>query len=676
MLKKTSNILIILVLFLSQSFIWAQKIEAASNVFALSHALDQEHMADEIIVKYHRNPNFLSSLLNKTAEEEQNFFAKLDINYHVWNEASEDQQMDLLRKKIRKFRKQGKIKKLKKAKKLKRVMKEAYAVIKLDHEYNDDELSTLIKRMNLDKYNSDNFAVDAVYPNYKYEITRTNDPQNSQQYSHEIVKPEALWNITRGEGAVIAVIDTGVDIRHEDLEANIWTNPGEIADNGIDDDKNGFIDDVHGWDFVGRANPDCSFNEDCSGEDNDPSDINGHGTHVAGIAAAVGNNNIGISGIAPDAKIMPIRAGYSTGSSAFLLTDDIIQSINYAIDNNADVINMSFAGYGLDVLSSVLNQASKKGIVCVAAAGNNSSDKAIYPAAISSVISVGATADGVSKAFFSNYGQWVDITAPGSWIYSTVPNNGYDNKSGTSMAAPIVAGIAALLKAKNKNSSPSSIKNTMLANATDTTFYVVRGGTEYIGGIRAEMQFAFEVVNAQIPDSAVLGEPVSFSASASESVSEFEWISNIDGVLSNQASFNASNLSLGTHSISVRAKNASGQWTPSQSQTLIVQEKQVIITPDNNNESPKNSNENQLVTELRIKIKKRSKYFYAGMSRKARKQISGFRWTSNIDGVVANKRWFHKRKLSNGAHILSLEIKDAQGQWLKAPFQRVAYKLN
>lgn len=660
---------------LGQGFYSKQAAQAQSNSTKnYSNIADQDFVENQIIIEYHRNETPLSTLFNKSVEEEQNFFAKLNINYDIWSEASTDEQIDLLREKIKKFHKQGKLKKLRRAKKLKKSLKSAHAVLTLDHPVSKTELATLIKRMNLDGYVADNFQIDAAYPNYLYEISEsiTNDPLEEQQFYNDVVKPEALWSYTKGAGTVVAIIDTGVDWNHEDLAANIWVNTKEIPNNGKDDDNNGYVDDIRGWDFVNTISSSCSFGEDCSREDNDPSDFNSHGTHVAGIVGAVGNNERGIVGIAPESKIMPLRAGFSTGSTAFLETADIIQAINYAIENDADVINMSFTGYGLGVLTSLLDEADRLGIICVAAAGNNSSNELTYPAAINSVIAVGATADGVSKSSFSNYGTWVDITAPGSWLLSTVPNNNYDHKSGTSMASPVVAGIAALLKAKNPSYSPSAIKKLLLDNATETTFYVERGGTEFIGGVTAEISFPFEIVNSNVPSLALVGESLNLAASASEAVTEYEWISNIDGFLSSQQSFTINNLSLGTHQISVRAINSSGVWTSAYTKNLVISEEKTI-DPNENNGGGGDGGTTISPLSQNIRIKQLNGRIFASMTRNTRRQIKAFRWTSNLDGVVSNKRGFYKNKLSTGSHILSLQAQDKNGNWTN-PLQRVSYK--
>lgn len=294
---------------------------------------------------------------------------------------------------------------------------------------------------------------DVLYaePNYIYHTFWTpNDEYYSLQWHLKKISSEESWNLTKGnESVVIAIIDTGVEWNHSDLEDNIWNNTDETI-NGYDDDGNGYIDDIIGYDFVDvQDESECSsLNEDCNETDSNPIDLYGHGTHCAGIAAAKTNNSIGISGICPNCKIMVLRAGYrdilGRGS---LQTPSIIQAINYSIDNGADIISMSFgATSSSSGIEEVLQDAYDAGIILVAAAGNENTNTLTYPAAYDNVLSVGATNASDLKSNFSNYGSWVDIAAPGSNITSSYLNNGYASADGTSMSTPLVAGSIGLIK--------------------------------------------------------------------------------------------------------------------------------------------------------------------------------------------------------------------------------------
>ncbi|HQR05482.1 MAG TPA: Ig-like domain-containing protein [Gemmatales bacterium] len=251
----------------------------------------------------------------------------------------------------------------------------------------------------------------------------------------DIDAPEA-WDISKGSGNfVIAVIDTGVDYSHSDLAANIWSNPGEIPGDGIDNDGNGFVDDVHGWDFVNNNNA--------------PLDDNNHGTHTAGTIGAVGNNGNGVVGVNWNVKIMPLKFLGAGGSGT---TADAIKAVNYAVKNGAKISSNSWGGGPYDaILDDVLSNAATKGHLFIAAAGNGGSDNDLdpfYPASYDSpnVIAVAATDNKDKLAGFSQYGATsVDLAAPGVNILSTKPNNSYQFLSGTSMATPAVAGAAALI---------------------------------------------------------------------------------------------------------------------------------------------------------------------------------------------------------------------------------------
>ncbi|MFN3150589.1 S8 family serine peptidase [Bremerella sp.] len=286
-----------------------------------------------------------------------------------------------------------------------------------------------------------------------------NDASYSSTYGmNQIDAPEA-WNKTTGsDSVVVGVIDTGVDYTHPDLVGNIWTNPGEIAGNGIDDDGNGFVDDVHGFDFVNN--------------DGDPMDDNHHGTHVAGTIAAQGNNGRGVSGVAWNTSIMALKFLSASGAG---YTSDAVRAINYATmmrtqyDVNVRVLNNSWGGGGFSAsLEAAIKASEQADILFVAAAGNdgtNNDASPHYPSNynVSNVISVAATDQNDNLASFSNYGaSTVDIAAPGVGIYSTIAGGYYASFSGTSMASPHVAGVAALAFAYDPDATAAEVKDAIL----------------------------------------------------------------------------------------------------------------------------------------------------------------------------------------------------------------------
>ncbi|MGB3493119.1 MAG: S8 family peptidase [Elainellaceae cyanobacterium] len=260
------------------------------------------------------------------------------------------------------------------------------------------------------------------------------------------------WDISTGQDVVVAVIDSGVDYTHPDLAQNMWVNTGETPNNGIDDDGNGFVDDYYGYDFAN--------------DDSDPFDDDGHGTHVAGTIAAVGDNDIGVVGVAPNAKIMALKF---LDASGFGETFDAIQAIEYAILMGADISNNSWGGsFYSAALEDAIAAANDAGQLFVTAAGNSSSNNNIFPSYpanydFDNVISVASTDANDELSWFSNVGSTsVDLAAPGSDIYSTIPGGGYASFNGTSMASPHVAGVAALLLAQNPDLTASEIKQKIL----------------------------------------------------------------------------------------------------------------------------------------------------------------------------------------------------------------------
>jgi subtilisin family serine protease len=306
---------------------------------------------------------------------------------------------------------------------------------------------------------------DTDYSSKQWSMNNTG--QDGGSADADIDAAEA-WDVTTGSSSVVVgVVDTGVDYNHADLSGNIWTNPGETAGDGIDNDGNGYVDDYRGWDFVGSG-------------DNNPIDQNGHGTHVAGTIGATGNNSTGVAGVAWTAKIMPLRVLDASGSGDVA---DAVEAINYATmmktvkSINIKVTNNSWGDpAGSTDLQNAITAAGTAGMLVVASAGNGGADMVgdntdsapQYPAAYSysNVISVAATDRYDQLAEWSNYGPTsVDLGAPGVDIYSTKLNGGYQLLSGTSMAAPHVTGSVALLWSQYSTASASDVKAALLNSA-------------------------------------------------------------------------------------------------------------------------------------------------------------------------------------------------------------------
>jgi subtilisin family serine protease len=286
-----------------------------------------------------------------------------------------------------------------------------------------------------------------------------NTGQSGGTADADIDAPEAWATTTGSADIVVGVIDTGVDPSHPDLAVNLWTNPGELPGDGLDNDGNGFVDDVHGWDF---------FNED-----GNPFDDNSHGTHVAGTIAAAGDNGIGVVGVCWRARIMALKFLGAGGSGT---TSDAADALAYAAAMKRDagvgirLTSNSWGGGGeSQLLSDAIAGNEAEDMLFVAAAGNNASDNdafPFYPASVSNenVISVASTDRNDARSGFSNYGATqVDLGAPGSSIYSTVPGAGYGTKSGTSMATPHVAGVLALMLANAPSTPWFDLKDGLLA---------------------------------------------------------------------------------------------------------------------------------------------------------------------------------------------------------------------
>ncbi|MFM6000328.1 MAG: S8 family peptidase [Dolichospermum sp.] len=338
-----------------------------------------------------------------------------------------------------------------------------YTAISPTNAFENPNDSTIFYRSYSSNYNSNNgyglvnagLAVSKAAGNSPYEDVPSLGGNN---WGADMIKAPTVWNKGyTGKGVIVAVIDTGVDFNHEDLKNNIWINTKEIAGNGIDDDGNGYIDDVRGWNF--------------DNNNNNVLDNNGHGTHVSGTIAAE-NNGIGVVGIAYNSQIMSVKALDANGSGSY---SNITKGIYYAVDNGAKVINLSLGAKSPnDSLKSAVEYASSKGVIVVMAAGNNSESIPSYPAryAYNSGIAVGAVDQNNNLANFSNRSgsqEIAYITAPGVNIYSTVPNNQYANYSGTSMAAPHIAGVVALMLSANPNLTESQVRGIIISTSANST---------------------------------------------------------------------------------------------------------------------------------------------------------------------------------------------------------------
>ena len=296
---------------------------------------------------------------------------------------------------------------------------------------------------------------DVLYaePNRRRTIAKTaSDPKSAMEWGLSKISALTAWDTTTGDRAVtVGVIDTGIALTHPDLAPNVWTNPGEVAGNGKDDDGDGYVDDVRGWDFVDG--------------DADPNDLNGHGTHVAGTIAANGDDAIGVAGVAWQAGLVPLRVLDASGDGR---TSNIIKAYAYAQQKGVRIVNLSLGGPDFDQAEYDAMRAAKD-VLFVVAAGNtatNNDTTPLYPCSydLPNIVCVAATTSTDSLAPFSNFGAAsVDLAAPGQGILSTYPPaldtgdgvaDGYTPLNGTSMATPHVAGAAALLLSNDRTLTP------------------------------------------------------------------------------------------------------------------------------------------------------------------------------------------------------------------------------
>ncbi|MBN1754792.1 S8 family serine peptidase [bacterium] len=350
-------------------------------------------------------------------------------------------------------------------------------------------------------------AVRDAHPDWLTPHFRTpNDPIYGDQWHLRKIKADQAWNLTTGsEEIVMAGLDSGVDWKHDDLAPVLWQNisggfgswnHGEDADmdghtienidgewvfdpgdvNGIDDDLNGYVDDFIGFDFIHDLE-DCyaddSLAEDCEDIDNDPSDfvLDGHGTHVSGAMIAATDNAYGIAGVNWNGKLMCLRCGYYSYDIdgmpwGYNQSEASYLAMEYAISKGIDVLNFSWGSGGIDTeMRDWVELAWEFGIILVGGAGNDNVEDIFYPANYHDVISVAGTDRYDHKASFSNYGEWIEISAPGENIWSTIPFNTFINWDGTSMASPVAAGVAALIISAFPDSSNEWVRDRLISTA-------------------------------------------------------------------------------------------------------------------------------------------------------------------------------------------------------------------
>jgi subtilisin family serine protease len=330
--------------------------------------------------------------------------------------------------------------------------------------FQEPDIDTLAAAMT--DYRDQSEIVQYAEPDYLVFPTTTvpNDPRFPELWGMQntldtdIDAPEAWDRGTGNQNVVVGVIDTGIDYNHQDLAGNIWWNPGETPDNGIDDDGNGYVDDVHGWNFVGAGG--------------DPMDDHYHGTHVSGTIGALGDNNVGVAGVAWNVRIAALKFLDASGRG---YTSDAIEAVDYATDQAFTLTSNSWGGGGFSQgLKDAIDRAHAAGILFMAAAGNDygrdNDQVPQYPSGFDcpNIIAVTATDQNDGLAYFANYGvTTVDVAAPGVDILSTIPGDSYTELSGTSMATPHVAGAAALIMAADPTMDHMAVRRSIF-NSVDS----------------------------------------------------------------------------------------------------------------------------------------------------------------------------------------------------------------
>ncbi len=481
--------------------------------------------------------------------------------------------------------------------------------------------------------------------------TMPNDPKMFNQWGVNDTNTFGIgagpaWNIFTGDpNFVVADIDTGMQLDHLDLAANLYHNLGEVPANGVDDDGNGYVDDVNGWNFYDNTN--------------DPSDIHGHGTHTAGTIGAVGNNGIGITGVTWACRLLPLKfigpdGGYNS---------DAIRAIEYAVSMGVKVSNNSWGGDAYDQsLADAIQAAGNAGHIFVAAAGNssmNSDVNPMYPAAYpcSNIISVAAIESTGDLAYFSNYGaSSVDIAAPGDQIYSTYIGNTLAYLSGTSMAAPHVTGVVALVWGYHPDWTWQQVKTRVLGRArpmANLAGKCVTGGiVDAYSALSDQPLPPALAITAPTNNSVVIqGTPVTLTGNASDGLdgiisSNIVWTSNRQGSLGTGATLTLTNLVAGFHTISATVTDTRGM-TAGQSLTITVRN----TTPTVSVASP--------ISGAAYSVGKPINFSGSASDQQDGNISSSMTWTSDLQGQIGTGGSFTRSDLAVGTHTVTVRVVDS-----------------
>ncbi|MBL7813200.1 MAG: S8 family serine peptidase [Bacteroidetes bacterium] len=370
-----------------------------------------------------------------------------------------------------------------------------------------DQFAILIQRMT---------GVDMVESIPDYRFFHTPNDLQTKQWNLNKIQAESAWDISKGgKNILVGLVDDGMDTAHSDLQPALWHNPKEIPGNGKDDDGNGYADDCYGWDMADN--------------DNNPgvvvSDNLSHGTHCAGIIGAASNNSNGIASIGYNVKILAVKCGKNGQPYIY----NGYEGVEYCINNGTRIVSMSWGGGGYSATyQAIFDYAYKKGVICVAAAGNSSTNAVMYPAGYNHVIAVGSTTNTDAKSGFSNYGSWVDVMAPGSAIYSTLPGNTYGNYSGTSMACPLVSGLCALMLSKNPSASATQIEACLKSGCENidgmNPSYINQMGSGRINALQSMRCLASVLAGFQPSKWRVCtGDTIQFTDRSTTNVTQWKW---------------------------------------------------------------------------------------------------------------------------------------------------------